>query len=229
MVDKKGKRALVLGATGLVGRYCLNELLNNDLFSEVIVLTRRALPLEHAKLTVETINFDQYAISNDLLEVDCVFCCLGTTIRKAGSRSAFRKVDYQYPLDFARATNTVGKPRFIIISALGANPRSRIFYNRVKGEVERALAELKLKSLVILRPSLLTGDRDENRFGEKSATVLMQLLKPLLRGPLKKYRSIAAETVAQAMVHFAEADLRGIHIFESDKIEGVLQHNKLPA
>ncbi len=228
MVAKIRKRALVLGATGLVGRYCLEELLNNDLFSKVVVLTRRALPIQHEKLSIEVINFDQYALNNELLKVDYVFCCLGTTIRKAGSQTVFRTVDYHYPLDFARATDAMGKPSFILISALGANPHSRFFYNRVKGEVEQAIAELKLKALIILRPSLLTGDRNEYRFGEKFGAIIMQLLKPLFRGPIRKYRPIAAETVACAMVHYAEKDLLGINIFESDQIAVEQKQPKIP-
>jgi len=221
MTDRKLKRALVLGATGLVGGYCLKELLNSDEYGEIIVLARRSLPIEHKKLTVAVINFDQYALSTDRLEVDCVFCCLGTTIKKAGSRSAFRKVDYNYPLDFAVAVKAVGNPTFVIVTALGANNKSRIFYNRVKGEVEEALARLRFKSLIILRPSLLLGDREEVRFGEKLGTIIMPLIQPLFIGALKKYRPVSAEAVARAMVLYAGLNPTGIHIIESDQIEGV--------
>lgn len=218
MTNRKLKRALVLGATGLVGGYCLKELLNNDEYGEIIVLARRSIPIEHKKLKVSVINFEQYTLSTDRLKVDCVFCCLGTTIKKAGSRSAFRKVDYNYPLDFAVAVKAVGNPIFVIVTALGANNKSRIFYNRVKGEVEEALARIQFKSLIILRPSLLLGVREEARFGEKLATIIIPLFQPLFIGALKKYRPVSAAVVARAMVQFAGLNPTGIRIIESDQI-----------
>ena len=212
--------ALVLGASGLVGGECLKILLDEESFGAVHALVRRPLAVDHPKL-------DQHIISyEDLVEnspswpsADAVFCCLGTTIKKAGSQKAFRRVDHDYPLAAARRAARNNKARFLVISSLGAHPDSRIFYNRIKGETERALGNLGLHHLVILRPSLIVGDRKEQRTGEKIAGVLMAPLSGMMVGALRKYRPIQATTIARAMVRMSLKESTGITILESDRIQ----------
>ena len=221
MIEKK--TALIVGATGLTGGYCLRNLLMDDRYERVTALTRNPIPLKNPKLDVRQVDFDQLSNEADLFAANDVFCCLGTTIAKAGSRAAFRKVDYSYPLAIAEKALAAGAHSFSLISSVGANPNSRIFYSRVKGEIESAISQLGYNLVLIYRPSLLTGARSEVRFGEKIGEFLMGLFNPVLIGSLKKYRSISAETVALAMANQVYVESAGSHIFESDKIVKLAQ------
>ncbi|CAN5862085.1 oxidoreductase [soil metagenome] len=212
------RTALLLGATGLVGGHCLNFLLNDESYGRVSVLGRRPLEREHPKLEQHLVDFDRLEDSAELIRAQDVFCCLGTTIRKAGSQEAFRRVDFEYPLQSARIAARQETERFLIVTAIGADPGSRIFYNRVKGEVEEAVRALPFESLVILRPSLLMGEREEMRPGERLAEPAMRALSPLMLGPARKYRPIEARKVAAAMVRLAKEGRQGVRIVESDEI-----------
>ncbi len=212
------RTALILGATGLVGGELLALLLADPEYRQVTVLVRRNLPQTHPKLAQRVVDFKDLARGADAFLVDDVFCCLGTTIKKAGSQEAFRVVDYAYPLESAKLAVRQGAGQYLIITALGANARSSVFYNRVKGEVEEAISKLPIKSLHIFRPSLLLGNRQESRPGEKIAIAVMKPLGFLLAGPLKKYRGIEARTVAQAMLRTAKRNLPGRHAYDSDVI-----------
>jgi len=212
------RTALLLGATGLVGGHCLNFLLNDESYGRVSVLGRRPLEREHPKLEQHLVDFDRLEDSAELIRAQDVFCCLGTTIRKAGSQEAFRRVDFEYPLQSARIAARQETERFLIVTAIGADPGSRIFYNRVKGEVEEAVRALPFESLVILRPSLLLGEREEMRPGERLAEPAMRALSPLMLGPARKYRPIEARKVAAAMVRLAKEGRQGVRIVESDEI-----------
>jgi uncharacterized protein YbjT (DUF2867 family) len=150
-----------------------------------------------------------------------VYCCLGTTIKKAGTQEAFRKVDFDYPIKIAALTQHLGANQFLIVTSLGANPHSRIFYNRVKGEVEEAIRKISFTTINIFRPSLLLGDRTEHRTGEKSGAFIMSGLKYVMVGPLRKYRAIQARDVAKAMVQVAQKNLKGLNIFESMQIQEI--------
>jgi len=213
------KIALLVGATGLVGGHCLDLLLEDETYEKVIVLSRRSLQREHPKLQERTVNFDDLVREKDWTNADHIFCCLGTTIKKAGSQEAFSKVDFHYPHEIARLASQSGAEQFLLVSAMGADVNSKIFYNRVKGEVERAISELPFYGIQIFRPSLLLGNRQEFRFGEKIAKLLMPAFSFLLAGGLRKYRPIAAETVAVAMVETAKLNLKGINVFESNQIQ----------
>ena len=214
------KRALIAGSSGLVGGYCLEELLNSDVYETVTALVRRPLGREHAKLHQVQVDFDELEDLGDLLRARDVFCCLGTTMRKAGSREAFRKVDFEYPLALARICHRHGARQFVLISALGADPSARIaFYNRVKGEVEEAIGEIGYGTLVIMRPSLLLGNRAEARLGETLGKVASLFASPFLLGKLRKYRAVEARDVARAMVRLANFGLQGRHVVESDQIQ----------
>lgn len=215
------RSALLLGATGLVGGHVLDLLLDDPAYGGVLVLGRRTVPREHPKLRQETVDFDRLRDFAGTVRAQDVFCCLGTTIRAAGSREAFRRVDLDYPRMVAEAAARNGAERFLLVSAMGADAGSSIFYNRVKGEAEDAVRTLPFQEVVILRPSLLLGERAEHRPGEALAQRVMPRLAPLMRGPLRKYRPVRAAAVARAMVRLAKAGGRGVRIVESDGIEAV--------
>jgi uncharacterized protein YbjT (DUF2867 family) len=213
------KKALILGATGLVGRSLLQHLLNADQYDSVLALARREIPTTHRKLIRQVVNFDRLPQYRPLFAVDDVFCCLGTTMAKAKTKEAFRGVDYGYPLRAARLAHEMGARQYLLVSALGANPRSSIFYNRVKGELEREISALGLQTVHIFRPSLLLGQRTEHRAAEAFFQKSASILRIIMRGPLAKYLPITAETVAQAMVHMASRNETGIHIHESNEMQ----------
>lgn len=215
------KTALLVGASGLVGRHCLQFLLDEPSYTRVTVLVRKQLCITHEKLVQHTINFDDLTTLGEVLAADDVFCCLGTTIKKAGTQEAFRKVDFDYPIKIAALTEHCGAAQFLLVSSLGADSHSRIFYNRVKGEMEEAIRKISFTTVHIFRPSLLLGDRTEYRAGEKAGAFIMSGLKFALAGPFKKYRAIQARDVAQAMVRTAQMNLCGINIFESQRIQEI--------
>lgn len=215
------KTALLVGATGLVGGFVLEKLLNDDYFSQVIVLSRKHIGKQHPKLREEIINFDALQKHTSVIKADIIFCCLGTTIKKAGSQAAFRKVDYEYPFRIAQIAKENGATSYLIISAMGSNKSSFIFYNRVKGEVEDAIAKLNYNTFHILQPSLISGDRQEKRTGEDVANKLFPVLNPLLIGSLSKYKSIKAEQIAKAMVFYAKSDEQGTIKHNSDALQSV--------
>jgi len=213
------RSALVLGASGLVGGECLKILLAEASFGTVHVLARRRLDVDHPKLVQHLISFDDLEATSAPWSSDAVFCCLGTTIRKAGSQEAFRRVDYGYPLAAAQHAAANNAEAFLLISALGANAESKIFYNRIKGETERDLKKLNLKRLVIFRPSLILGNRKERRAGEMIASALMKPLSSLMVGGLRRYRPIHAQTIARAMVRMSLKQAAGSATLESERIE----------
>lgn len=194
-------RVLLLGATGLIGRYCLSFLLQEDEISEVVAPTRRSLQIKDQRLHNVLVDFDRLDEYRELFEVDAILCCLGTTIRQAGSKENFRLVDYQYCLDAAELGRANSVPSFLLVSAIGASQYSPFFYSRVKGELEEHLIELEYPKLSIFRPSLLIGDREEQRLGEMAAAKIAPLFNPLLVGGMSAYKAIDAEVVAKAMVN----------------------------
>jgi uncharacterized protein YbjT (DUF2867 family) len=203
--EPRTKHALLAGATGLVGERCLRRLLDHRAYSKVTVLSRRPLALSHEKLRVELVDFDNLQLPGGRFED--LFCCLGTTIRQAGSQEVFRRVDHDYPLALARLGKAAGTRQYVLVSALGADAGSSIFYSRVKGETERDIAAVGLQKVVFMRPSLLLGERREPRAGEGMGIFVGRLIAPLLLGPLRKYRPIAADDVAAAMLYAANHDL----------------------
>ena len=212
------RSAVVLGASGLVGGELLDRLLGAPEWGRVVAVGRRPLAREHPKLAQRVVDFERLAEAADAFAVDDVFCCLGTTIRQAGSQAAFRRVDHDYPLEAARLALNRGAEQYLLVSAIGADAGARVFYNRVKGEVERDVAALALPRVVIVRPSLLLGERAEFRLGERVAAVGMRVAAPLLVGPLRKYRAVEARSVAAAMVRLTRERGRGVRVVESDEI-----------
>lgn len=213
-------KALLVGATGLVGGFLLARLLAHPQYSNVEVWVRRSLPQRDPKLGQKIVDFSN--LPSQQVHADHVFCCLGTTIRKAGSEAAFREVDHDYPLALARLARAGGAKKFLMVSALGADAASSLFYNRVKGEAENAIAALDLPGVWFFRPSLLLGPRAENRPGERIGAVVGKLVAPLLIGGLRKYRPIHADAVAAAMVYAATHDVPPGAI-ESDLIARLAQ------
>jgi uncharacterized protein YbjT (DUF2867 family) len=212
------KTALLLGGSGLVGQFCLRTLLEDDHYGKVIVLTRRPLPAPtHPKAKQMIIDFTK--ISELPLEpVDDVFCALGTTIRKAGSQEAFRNIDLELPMAAARRGLEFGARQFILVSSVDANPKSRNFYLRTKGELEEKLRSLPFAAVHIFRPSFLVGTREESRLGESLGMILAGFLQFTLTGRLRRYRSIKAADVGRAMVAAAKSARPGRIVYEYDEI-----------
>ncbi|MEE3168626.1 MAG: NAD(P)H-binding protein [Pseudomonadota bacterium] len=194
-------KVMLLGATGLTGGQVLQGLLAREEVDQVVALVRHRLPTLHDKLAQHEVDFDNLDAHASLFDVDTIICCLGTTIKKAGSQAQFRKVDLGYPLKAAELGRAHDVRAFILMSAIGASSSSTIFYNRVKGELEDALEDLGYPYLSIYHPSLLLGDRKEQRTAEALGIKAMPLVNRLLIGPLDKYRGIEAATVALAMVN----------------------------
>jgi len=211
-------KAVLLGASGLIGSSLLGQLLASPHYSEVLVLVRKPLNQQHPKLKVLVVDFDKLNDYAENLKTDVVFCCLGTTKKKTPDQENYRKIDYQYPLDMGWIAYTNGAAQYHLVSSLGANPQSSIFYSRLKGEVERDLKTIPFKTIHIYRPSLLDGERKESRLGERLMIYAMRALNPLLIGGLKKYRSIRIDRVAAAMLNQSLVDKRGIFIHQSDQL-----------
>ncbi|MEZ4979412.1 MAG: oxidoreductase [Chitinophagales bacterium] len=213
------KRAIIAGASGAVGKALLRYLLESASFDEIVVLLRRPLKLNHPKLHSIIFDFDKEADYSSLPSAEQVFCCLGTTIKKAGSQENFRKVDFHYPFLLAKYAKQNGAKAFHVVSALGADAKSSIFYNRVKGELEEALRKVEFDNLYIYQPSLLLSEREESRPGEKIASVLMQASSFLFLGPLKKYKAIHVNDVAKAMLCVAQSNSIKSKTIASDEIQ----------
>ncbi|NMT63146.1 NAD-dependent epimerase/dehydratase family protein [Marinobacter orientalis] len=194
-------KVMLLGATGLTGGKVLQGLLARDEISAVVTPVRRPVSLSHAKLEQHEMDFDRLDEHGELFAVDGIICCLGTTIKKAGSREQFRKVDYSYPLKAAELGQANGAKAFVLMSAIAASSSSTVFYNRVKGELENAVKALGYPCLSIYQPSLLLGEREEHRPAEALAMKAIPLINRALIGPLERFRGIKADTVAKAMVN----------------------------
>lgn len=206
--------ALVAGATGLVGAELCRQLQQDPAFSQVVVLARRPLPVAAPPLQVEVVDFARIGEWDPEVELDTVFCALGTTIRQAGSEAAFRTVDFDLILEIAKLARRGRARHFVLVSALGADPASRVFYLRVKGEAEEAVRALGLPHVAVLRPSVLEGDRSEPRPGERVASAVGKVLGPLMLGPLEKYRPTPAVRVAEAMRHVASPGREGFEVLD---------------
>ncbi|WP_368502998.1 oxidoreductase [Alkalihalophilus sp. As8PL] len=213
------RSALILGATGLIGRQVVKELTSASEYNEVHLLVRRPVDKTNPKQIVHMVDFDSL-VEESFPHVDDVFICIGTTIKKAKTKEAFKKVDFDYPVKVATMARNKGASRLLVISAIGADHSSRVFYSRVKGEMEEAIKKLSYPHVDIFRPSLLLGEREEFRLGEKMGEVGVKLLKPVLAGPMRKYRGIKDVVVARAMYRRAIREAsEGVTIIQSDDIE----------
>jgi uncharacterized protein YbjT (DUF2867 family) len=213
MVMPDGSSALVIGATGLVGRECVRQLAAHPGFERVTALVRRALPsgLMTAKVKTELVDFDRLDARPEVFQATHLFCALGTTIKQAGSEERFRQVDFSYPLRAAELALAAGVRHFLLVSSVDANPVARSFYLRVKGELEAAIEGLGFRSVTIVRPSLLLGDRNEFRLTEEVARRLSWAFP-------SKYRPVHARDVAAALVAAAAEDRPGVNLIENPAI-----------
>jgi uncharacterized protein YbjT (DUF2867 family) len=206
------KKALVIGASGLIGQQLIDLLLQDENYS-VIALIRTALPIQHERLIQVPFNFDNP--NNEVIQADELFCCLGTTIKVAGSQQAFYKVDFEYVLDIAKRAYRNGAKKFALVSSMGANKNSTVFYSKTKGAIEEAVTQIGYESLFIFRPSLLLGKRTGFRLEERIAQYFFTFFSILIP---KKYQAIQARQVAKAMIVCMNTGDKGVHILESDKI-----------
>jgi uncharacterized protein YbjT (DUF2867 family) len=214
-------KAVLAGASGLIGSKLLDVLLNHDYYDEVIILVRNELPLKHTKLVQIKLDFEDLEKHALSITGHAVFCCLGSTRKKTPDLRDYRKVDHDYPLQLAQIASKNSVQQYHLVSALGANAKSANFYTKMKGETERDIMKAGLPSLHIYRAALLTGDRKEPRAGEHIFTLIMKVINPILIGPLKKYQSIPAANVARAMFNQSMKHQEGIFIYPSDEIKNL--------
>ena len=215
---------LLAGATGLIGSYCLEMLLSSPRIKKVIAPTRRTLSNTSDKLRNVLVDFDRLDEYQELFQCDAIICCLGTTIRQARSKKAFKRVDLEYCLDIAELGRSHTARAFYLVSAMGADPNSLFFYSRIKGELERRLVQLEYDYLSLYRPSLLIGHREEHRLGESLGIRVAGFVNPFLFGAMAQYKAIEAEIVARAIVN----ECTGVGIPEvTGPTVNIYTHNKI--
>lgn len=208
-------KLLLAGATGLVGSHVLRLALADARITQVTAPVRRPLSTAHAKLLAPVVDYDALPEDAGWWQADAVVCALGTTMKIAGSEAAFRKVDHDYPLAVARHAHARGTPTYVLNSATGADAQSRFFYNRVKGELELALAQRGFASLTFARPGLIGGERSERRPAERAAIAALTALGPLLP---RRWRICPAQTIARAMLNAALLARPGVHVLPAEAL-----------
>ncbi len=209
------KVALIAGRTGLIGSQLLQQLLGSNRYHTVMALTRKELP-EHSKLVSLKMNETRLENMDSTMRIDDVFCCLGTTMAKARSKERFYEVDFTLPLLLAKNSLRLGAQQYLLVSALGANTKSPIYYNRVKGEIEEAIANIGFKTVHIFRPSLLLGPRDESRPGEDAAKFFYKVFGFMIPA---KYKAIESIKIARAMLQYASGEQIGTFVHESNELQ----------
>lgn len=215
------KKALLLGATGLIGSHLLGYLLESEMYDSVAVVGRRSTGVKHPKLVEHICDFASIARHPELFVCDDFYNCMGTTIKKAGSQEAFKEVDHNIPLAAAKLALAGGAKSAWVVSSIGADPKSSIFYLKTKGEVEKAFVDAGFDRVLLFRPAGLLGKRDETRIGETLGIGFMKIISPLLIGGLKKNRPIEAKHVAYVMAHQPVNHVKGSRVFESHEIEQI--------
>lgn len=208
----EARTALLVGATGLVGRRCLARLLADPGTSRVTALVRRPSGVADAKLDEVLVDFERLGEHRDAVRGEDVHCCLGTTIKAAGSQAAFRRVDHDLVVEVARLARENGARRLALVSSVGASAASPSFYLRTKGEAERDVAALGYEQVELLRPSFLVGEREQRRRGEAAGIAVASVLSGLLVGPARQYRPISADAVAAAMLAALRLGTPGVHV-----------------
>ena len=214
------KTAILLGATGLTGSHLLNMLLNDSRYEKVKVFSRSSVGFTHEKLEEHLVDLLKLEDYKDSFNADEVYCCIGTTKSKTPDKETYKKIDFGIPVSAAKLCRENKIPTFLVISALGADSNSSIFYNKVKGEMQHQVLEQGIKNTYIFQPSLIAGNREEERFFEKLGIKGMKVFNNLLIGSFKKYRSIHPETIAKAMHVCANSGYPKI-LIESDEIQAL--------
>ncbi|WNF23758.1 NAD-dependent epimerase/dehydratase family protein [Mesobacillus jeotgali] len=214
-----GKTALIVGATGLIGKELLEFLLNANEYNKVVALVRRSIGIDHPKLEERIVDFDHLDQHQEIFAVNEVFCAMGTTIKKAKTKEAMWKIDVDYPVAIARLASSQRAKKFLLVSSMNANPESPIFYSKMKGKLEEEIKQIPFETTAIFRPSLLLGERDEFRLGERTAAAIFTKVPFLFAGPLRKFRAIEGRTVASAMYQAAQKDAPGLTVYPSEKIQ----------
>lgn len=215
------RTAAIIGSTGMIGSYVLELILKDSFFSTVRLLVRRPQPKTHSKIEVRLVDFnDAESFKLALEETDTIFSCIGTTQKKVkGDKNLYRKIDFDIPLKAARFGKEAGCEKFILVSSVGADADSRNFYLHLKGELENAINIIGIESVDIMQPSVLFGDRKENRPSEKVLQVAMKMLSGIFAGPLKKYKAIHGKTVAAAMLNAAKKNRKGLRRYTYSEIK----------
>lgn len=209
------KTALLIGATGLVGGHLLRQLLESPHYDRVVALTRRPLEMQHPKLVQQIIDFDRPDL--EVIRGNDLFCALGTTLKKAGSKEAQYKIDCQYPYEIGKIARSNGAAQYLLVSSVGADAQSSGFYLKTKGELEEKIRALGFDHFVSARPSFLFGERSEFRLGEKIGIALAKALAPVIP---RRYRGIEAEKVARALIRLANNSEKGVRFAESEELQG---------
>ncbi len=212
------RTALVLGASGLVGQEITRLLLESDYYDSVTIFVREPMQWQHEKLQHAEVDYSALEEYKEFFAVDDVFSCLGTTIKKAKTKANFKKVDYEYTLRAACLAEKQGVQNFLVVSSMGANPKSFFFYSQVKGKMEEELQKLVIGGIHIFRPSLLVGNRQEFRFGERMAEKLTRIIPFIFKGAFQKYKPISAKDVQKGMYITALREESGLHIYNSNEI-----------
>lgn len=223
-ISKNTKTAILFGASGLVGRFCLDFLLASTAYNKVLIFGRKSLGIEDEQLEEHLIDFEKLSDYQDLIKGDDLYCCMGTTMKKAGSEAAFRRVDYTYTHQVAELAAKNKVNQLLLVSAIGADKDSLFFYNRVKGELEEEVKRMPFWAVHIFQPSLLLGERNENRWGEALAQRLGRGIDRLTGGLLTKYRPVEADVVAKAMIIAAQQLEKGVRVYSSSVLQELATH-----
>lgn len=218
------KTAIILGATGLTGSFLLKRLIPDKNFGKIILFSRSATPIKSSKIEEHLIDMFELGKHRDKFKADVVFCCIGTTQKQTPNKEIYRKVDFGIPVTAAKLCAENDIDNFLVISALGSDPNSRFFYNRIKGEMENAVLQQEIRNTYIFQPSLITGERKESRPLEFVGKQLMKAANFVMFGPLKKYQSIHSDSIAKAMQKVAQDGFEKIKI-ESDEIKKIAHNN----
>jgi len=212
-------RALIFGASGLIGSELLKLTLNDPYFSSVTIIVRKKLSLSNTKLTQIISTFEELEENQDSLQGDIIFSCLGTTKSKTPDQKEYYKIDHDYPVLGSKIALKNGAKYIHLVSSLGSNISSSSSYLKMKGKIEDDISKLPFQGIHFYRPSLIIGERKENRPLEKFITLIFKIINPMLMGSMKKYRSIAATDIAKAMLSQAKKEIKGIHIYQSNIIK----------
>jgi uncharacterized protein YbjT (DUF2867 family) len=215
------KIAAIIGATGMIGTYLCDEILNDDYFATARLIVRRPLPKTNPGMEVKLVDFnDAESLKLALEDADTIFCCIGTTQKNVkGDNELYRKIDFEIPVRAARFGKEAGCEKFILVSAVGANAKSRTFYLKLKGELENAIQSLSIETVHVMQPSMLLGDRNEKRNGEKLLQGTMKMISGLFSGSMRKFRAVHGRTVAKAMLNAAKKERTGFFRHTFDDIE----------